>query len=699
MIRIAIAAAGVAVVSLAVIGCGSSADTAAGDGGVIDATFHDTSPDTPDKPDGRAGVDASGDSATGGDASSHVDARGDSGEASSTVDAGQPGYTGFLSIVGNQFVNGPVGGSGVPTQLRGVNLPGTAIFAISGENTGMNASGGNWIYDNNTDLAPTPGVLAAWKPNIVRLGLSEAPVLGYECWDGNGVAHTATTANLNCNGTFLTQLTAQIAQWNQYGMYVMLVVAFSNPGLSAPTGQDVMANQDHTLAAWKVLAGLYGYPNGTALKRNGGTVDDGSVLFELYNEPFLYLGQPWSLLMNGGFNPGTYNSNNPYYPVSPYSSSAATGGTGPNGGFVPGEAFTSSPAGFTGKVHNYYAGTPGYTDTYGPFIHLRQATGTAATGMVLTGSSSGAKVTLKSAAPGWYVAGHNQMIAEIRKTGAQNPVLCSGLQYASDLSQWAANAPVDTTPPAGFAGAWTPQRAAILHSYADVDWISSVAVASGGTGYAVNDKILLPMDESGGPQSNTCWWQPELTVTAVTGAGQITQVSLDSYTGGTPGVSGGNPNQQGSFSGFANMAGGIYLAYSLPTNPVGTYSTTGHGTGAQFNLTFHAAQKTLPTPGLKDADGILKTPGCPVMISETTDHSGTGIVGAPYADVIAKFVDGNGPYNTSGARANITWFAYTPNAGWTGGDKGAECALIDANDEPIPGFGVYVHDWMTNHAP
>jgi len=381
-----------------------------------------------------------------GDAGGNVDA--------GRADSGMPGYTGFISIVGNQFVNGPVGGSGVPTQLRGVNLPGTAIFAITGQNTGLIASGGNWIYDNNTALAPTASVLAGWKANIVRLGLSEASVLGYECWDGNGTAHTDTTANLNCNGTFLTQLTAQIAQWNANGMYVMLVLAFTNPGLSAPTGQDVMANQDHSLLAWKTLAGLYGYPNGTALKRNGGTVDDGSVLFELFNEPFLYLASPWSLLMDGGFNPGPYNSNTPYAPVSPYPCSAATGGSGPNSGFVPGESFTVSPAGFGGKIHNYYAGTPGYTDSYGPFIHLRQTAGTAAAGMVLTGSTSGAQVTLTSAQAGWYVAGHNQMIAAIRATGAQNPVLCSGLQYSSDLSQWAAHPPNDSAPPTSPSGRW-----------------------------------------------------------------------------------------------------------------------------------------------------------------------------------------------------------------------------------------------------
>ena len=55
----------------------------------------------------------------------------------------------------------------------------------------------------------------------------------------------------------------------------------------------------------------------------------------------------------------------------------------------------------------------------------------------------------------WKVAGMQQMLNTVRATGATNPVLIAGVNWAGDLSQWLANAPKDPL----------KQIAAVWHAY------------------------------------------------------------------------------------------------------------------------------------------------------------------------------------------------------------------------------------------
>jgi hypothetical protein len=55
----------------------------------------------------------------------------------------------------------------------------------------------------------------------------------------------------------------------------------------------------------------------------------------------------------------------------------------------------------------------------------------------------------------WKTAGMQQMLDTVRATGATNPVLVAGVNWAGDLSQWLANAPKDPL----------KQIAAVWHAY------------------------------------------------------------------------------------------------------------------------------------------------------------------------------------------------------------------------------------------
>ncbi len=58
---------------------------------------------------------------------------------------------------------------------------------------------------------------------------------------------------------------------------------------------------------------------------------------------------------------------------------------------------------------------------------------------------------------GWAVAGMQQLVGDIRATGADQPIMIGGLDWANDLSQWLDNEPTDTLDP--------PQLVASVHVY------------------------------------------------------------------------------------------------------------------------------------------------------------------------------------------------------------------------------------------
>jgi hypothetical protein len=628
-------------------------------------------------------------------------------------------YDGTIAVSGNHLVNG----HGSTVQLRGMNiqqhvygmLSGAATLSPSGVPDCAGGQGPNDrpATDNGlagaaarvTAIGPDPALMAPWKFNCVRVGINEASWLSYTVYDTSGVAHNPNNYGAFTHLGYQDQITEQIRELNGISCYVILTLAFTHPGLLITDSQEAMADQDHSIQCWTSLANLYGYPNGTQLKRNGGPIDDRSVIFETFNEPWVF-GAPvsnWTTLMQGGFVNVYYQRNSPFVKCTGL---PVTGGSG---SFTPGEAWTASNGTAGTFLCDYTNTTTGLASSGTRYLHIFNATGTNTSGgffstaipipigTTITGSTSGATAVIanvNSGQYGWYIAGHQQMVNAIRATGAWNPVLCSGLDFAKDLSSWAANAPTDSVAPAGYSGpGWTPQLGCAWHPYPVYSSITSVTgIAAGGSGYAVNDTILLAMDESGGPFSGNCYWQAQLKVTGVTGSA-VNAVSINSYVGGTPGVSGGNTSQ------FNVGTGGVWASDHLPSNPIPQYSSSGGGTGATFNVAFtvegnnESAQANWNSIALPIKNS---SPQVPVVITETGEHTGTGIVGSPMMGQLTQWCDTNG--------VSLVAYAYTPNAGWYdvhGYDFSAALSTSTGSPTyrtPSPGYGVFMYNWFTTHS-
>jgi len=627
---------------------------------------------------------------------------------SGTATSQQVRYDGTIATRGNQLING----AGAPMQLRGTNIQDYAFSIMRGN---PDASGGGpGRGSNDAENGPDVAFLKKWKMNAIRIGINEACWLGYRCYstavNGDGVTGWVNPDKIAESNSYQHQVTQQIAALNSIGCYVILTLAGTNPGRSAPGGQDFMANQDNSVSCWQSLARTYGYPNGTALKKNGGAVDDRSVVFELFNEPEMYGGpenlwplslhgqfkNSWSLLMNGGFINQSYTTNGysafrdvPARPVYPYPC------TTPSGTFIPGEkALVDGTA--VGIVLCYYKNASfGLPASGTQFIHLYTPEGyngrppAVSSGTPIIGSIS--KATTQVVGDfGWYVAGHAQMLAGIRAAGAWNVCLLSGVQYAQDLAGWATFAPTDSTAPAGYSGSgWKPQIGACWHPYPASSYVSNATIESGGKGYAVGDTVLLPMPESG-PTANSVYWQAQLQITDVH-AGAITAVKINPYTGGRPGAAGGNASQFSSHSSGGSPIGGAYCNIMLPSNPATQYSTSGRGIGATFNLSFTSvAGGNWPNYIHWPAVAALKTnPGVPVVITEAGEHYGTGITGSPWMAALTSFCDANG--------FSLVTYAYTPNNQWTD-LNGGDFSLADGDHVPTPGYGTFMYKWFTNHS-
>jgi hypothetical protein len=185
------------------------------------------------------------------------------------------------------------------------------------------------------------------------------------------------------------------------------------------------------------------------------------------------------------------------------------------------------------------------------------------------------------------------------------------------------------------------------------------------------------------------YWQGQLQVTSVSGSA-ITAVQINAYIGGAPGVAGGNAGEFLSHSASGSLVGGAYSNLMLPSNPVPQYSSSGHGTGATFNLAFTAVGGTAwPNHSHWSTVAALRTtPGVPVVITETGEHYGPGISGSPWMSALTSFCDANG--------ISLVVHAYTP--GWTN-PNGGDLSLIDVHHNPTPGYGAFMYNWFTTHNP
>ncbi|HEV2028878.1 MAG TPA: cellulase family glycosylhydrolase [Candidatus Dormibacteraeota bacterium] len=162
-----------------------------------------------------------------------------------------------LHVKGTSLVDG----SGKPVVLHGVNISGTEFACAQGGDSG---NVGWSIFGGQPE--DTPGTIAAmqkWHVNVVRVPLNE------DCWLGlnginpayGGAAYRATIIN------FVQHLSSS-------GMYVIVDLHWNAPGNAVALSQQPMPDLDHSPAFWNSVARQF--------------ASELNVVFDLYNEPFLY---------------------------------------------------------------------------------------------------------------------------------------------------------------------------------------------------------------------------------------------------------------------------------------------------------------------------------------------------------------------------------------------------------------------------
>ena len=150
-----------------------------------------------------------------------------------------------VHVVGNQLENA----QGDVVQLMGVNRSGSEYACSQG-----------WgIFDGPVDDASIQAI-ASWNTDIVRVPLNE------DCWLGiNGVnPQFGGAAYRKAIKGFVHRLEAN-------GLLVDFDLHWNAPGAQLASGQQVMADEDHSPAFWRSMANTF--------------KSDPAVLFELYNEP------------------------------------------------------------------------------------------------------------------------------------------------------------------------------------------------------------------------------------------------------------------------------------------------------------------------------------------------------------------------------------------------------------------------------
>jgi hypothetical protein len=133
--------------------------------------------------------------------------------------------------------------------------------------------------------APNFGAIKTWKSNTVRLPLNEASWLGYTCVDGTGASR-----NPDPGGNYKATVQKAVSEATAAGLYVILDLHWTAPKNFCPLAQNPMADTDNSLSFWTSIATTFKrFPN---------------VLFEMFNEPYLYWitgsETDWAVLMQGG---------------------------------------------------------------------------------------------------------------------------------------------------------------------------------------------------------------------------------------------------------------------------------------------------------------------------------------------------------------------------------------------------------------
>jgi len=162
-----------------------------------------------------------------------------------------------LHVSGNRLVDG----AGNLVELHGVDISGTEFACAQGGTPG--SAGWGISGDQPLDTPSTIAAIKSWHVNAVRVPLNE------DCWLGiNGI-------NSKYGGAAYRAAIAKfVRDLNTSGMYVIVDLHWSAPGTAVARSQQPMADEDHGPTFWSSVAATF--------------AADPSVVFDLYNEPFLY---------------------------------------------------------------------------------------------------------------------------------------------------------------------------------------------------------------------------------------------------------------------------------------------------------------------------------------------------------------------------------------------------------------------------
>lgn len=150
-----------------------------------------------------------------------------------------------VHVDGNRLVDG----SGKTVRLLGVNRSSAEYACVQG-----------WgIFEGPTDAAAV-AAMASWRINAVRLPLNE------HCWLGvNGVPRAYS------GPAYRRAVVAFVRRLHAQRLFVIIDLHWNAPGRQRATGQQRLADVDHSPAFWRSVARTFR--------------SDGDVLFDLYNEP------------------------------------------------------------------------------------------------------------------------------------------------------------------------------------------------------------------------------------------------------------------------------------------------------------------------------------------------------------------------------------------------------------------------------
>jgi hypothetical protein len=153
-----------------------------------------------------------------------------------------------------------VDGAGNVVQLHGVDRSGTEFSCLSGG-----------FFDGPADQTGIDA-MKTWNVNAVRVPLNE------DCWLGiNGVATAYGGTN------YQSAIEGWVNLITQNGMVAIVDLHWTAPGSTLANSQAPMADADHSVTFWSQVGKTF--------------AGNGSVIFDLFNEPFI---TDWSCWVSGG---------------------------------------------------------------------------------------------------------------------------------------------------------------------------------------------------------------------------------------------------------------------------------------------------------------------------------------------------------------------------------------------------------------